>query len=142
MVGHKFVFIAQLYQFAANTLGIEKFEIIFLEAKKNSHQVTYDLSFVLSICWLKIIMAKVLMDIFRISLNTQIQGVQEKMCFSQFTATPPSPTSLSETLKALNAMRVYSHSYWLVIFCTTNSSRVLAMERWQTFKNSMKKHNI
>ena len=29
-------------------------------------------------------------------------------------------------------MRVYSHSYWLVIFCKTNSSRVLARERrWQ-----------
>ena len=25
-------------------------------------------------------------------------------------------------LKALNAMRVYSHSYWLVILCTTNNS--------------------
>ena len=36
-------------------------------------------------------------------------------------------------------MRVYSHSYWLVIFCTTNSSRVLARrERWQTFDNSWK----
>ena len=30
-------------------------------------------------------------------------------------------------------------SYWLVIFCTTNSSRVLARERWQTFENSWKK---
>ena len=56
--------------------------------------------------------------------------------FSQFTATPP--TSLQETFKALNKMRVYSHSYWLVIFCTTNSSRVLARESWQTFENSWK----
>ena len=31
------------------------------------------------------------------------------------------------------------HSYWLVIFCTPNSSRVLARERWQTFENSWKK---
>ena len=66
---------------------------------------------------------------------------------SQFTATPPSPTSLKEAFKALNAMRVYSHSYWLVIFCTTNSSRVLARERWQTFENSWKntifnEHNV
>ena len=30
---------------------------------------------------------------------------------------------------ALNAMRVYSHSYWLVSFCSTNRSRVLASER-------------
>ena len=37
------------------------------------------------------------------------------------------------------AMRVYSHSYCLVIFCTTNSSRVLARDRWQTFANSWKK---
>ena len=36
-------------------------------------------------------------------------------------------------------MRVYSLSYWLVIFCTTNSSRVLARERWQIFENSWKK---
>ena len=62
--------------------------------------------------------------------------------FSQFATTPPSPTSLQETFKALNAVRVYSHSYWLVISCTTNSSRVLARERWQTFENSWKKNTI
>ena len=65
--------------------------------------------------------------------------------FAPFTATPPSPTLLKETFKALNAMRVNSHSYWLanlVNFCTTNSSSVLARERWQTFENSWKKHNI
>ena len=39
-------------------------------------------------------------------------------------------------------MRVYSHSYWQVIFCTTNSSRVLARERWQTFEQSWKKNTI
>ena len=36
-------------------------------------------------------------------------------------------------------MRVYSHSYCLVIFCTTNSIRVLARERWKTFEISWKK---
>ena len=41
--------------------------------------------------------------------------------------------------KLSNAIRVYSHSYWLEIFCTTNSSRVLARERWQIFENSWKK---
>ena len=51
----------------------------------------------------------------------------------------PLPRLHQETFKALNAMQVYSHSYWLVIFCTTNSSRVLARERWQTFENSWKK---
>ena len=40
---------------------------------------------------------------------------------------------------ARNEMRVYSHSYWLVNFCKTNSSRVLAKERLQTFENSWKK---
>ena len=47
-----------------------------------------------------------------------IQGVQEKNCgfFSQFTATPLSPTPLEETFNDLNAMEVYSHSYWLVNF--------------------------
>ena len=34
---------------------------------------------------------------------------------------------------------MYSHSYWLVIFCTTNSSRVLARKRWLTFEKSWKK---
>ena len=35
-------------------------------------------------------------------------------------------------VRALNSMWVYSHSYWLVVFCTTNSSRVLAREKWHT----------
>ena len=62
--------------------------------------------------------------------------------FSHFTATPPSPTSLLDTFKALNAMRVYSLSYRPVILCTTNSRRVLAREGWQTFENSLKKNTI
>ena len=36
-------------------------------------------------------------------------------------------------------MRVYSHSYWLGIICTTNRRQVLARERWQTLENSWKK---
>ena len=35
-------------------------------------------------------------------------------------------------------MRVYSRSYWPVFFCTTNRSRVLARESWQTFENYRK----
>ena len=55
--------------------------------------------------------------------------------FSQFTATSsPLACIAVRTFKALNAIRVYS-----VIFCTTNSSRVLARE---TFEDSWKKHNI
>ena len=53
--------------------------------------------------------------------------------------------AVRETFKVLNAMRVYSHSYWLVIFCTTNSIPVLARGRWQTFekKNAIfKEHPV
>ena len=35
---------------------------------------------------------------------------------------------------------VYSHSYWLTFFCTTNSSPVLARERSQNIVNSWKKY--
>ena len=35
--------------------------------------------------------------------------------------------------------RVYTHSYWLTIFCTTNGKQVLAKERWQNFENYCKK---
>ena len=43
--------------------------------------------------------------------------VFRKNCvFFTIHSTPPSPISLEETFKALNATRVYSHSYWLVIF--------------------------
>ena len=45
-------------------------------------------------------------------------------------------TELQETFKPSNAKRVCSHFYWPIIFCTTNSSRVPARERWQTFENS------
>ena len=37
---------------------------------------------------------------------------------------------------------VYSHSHWLVNFCTSNSSRALARERWQTFENSWKETQL
>ena len=64
-----------------------------------------------------------------------IQGVQEKMCFF-LNSLQPLPRCKRPS--KLNAMRVYSHSYWLVIFCTTNSSRLLARERWQIVENSWK----
>ena len=48
---------------------------------------------------------------------TYTYRVFRKNCvFFTIHCTPPSPTSLSEAFKALNAMKVYSHSYWLVIF--------------------------
>ena len=41
--------------------------------------------------------------------------VFRKNCvFTQFTATPDSPTSLWESFKALNAIRVYSHSFFFL----------------------------
>ena len=57
-----------------------------------------------------------------------VQGVQEKLCFFTIHCYP-SLAYIAETFKAFNEMRVYSPYYWLVIFCTTNSSRVVAMEK-------------
>jgi len=55
----------------------------------------------------------------------------------------PLPLSLMAARDLQSSHRNASvHSYWLVIFCTTKSSRVLARERWQTFKNSWKKNSI
>ena len=62
--------------------------------------------------------------------------VFRKNCvFSQFTETPPSPTSLCETFKALNAMRLYSHSYRLLSFeqpisaeCPPNDNKIRITE--------------
>ena len=64
-------------------------------------------------------------------------GCSGKMCFFTIHCNPS--FAYIAVREALNAMRMYSHSYWLVIFCTSNSSRVLARERWQTFENSWKK---
>ena len=79
-------------------------------------------------------------------MGTEVQDVQEKMCFfSQFTATHPSIANIAviDLQSSQRNVSVQSHSYWLVIFCATNSSRVLARERWQAFENSWeKKHNI
>ena len=65
------------------------------------------------------------------------QGVHFTFFFYQSLQSLPRLHRCERPLKALNAMWVYSHSYWLVIFCTTNSR--LAMEGSQTFKNSRKK---
>ena len=71
--------------------------------------------------------------------SLDIQGAQEKLCWFHNSLHPSLAYIAVKTFKAFNAMRVYSRSYWLVIFCTTNSSRVLARERWQTCENSWKK---
>ena len=38
-------------------------------------------------------------------------------------------------IQDLNAIRVYSHSYWLTIFWETNSSLAMARESWQNTEN-------
>ena len=65
-------------------------------------------------------------------------GVFRKNCVFHNSLQPSLDYMAVKTFKTLNAMRVYSHSHWLLNFCTTNSSRVLARERWQTFENSRK----
>ena len=54
---------------------------------------------------------------------------RKKCIFSQFTATPPSPSSLKETFNASVQSLLLAGN-----FCTTNRSRVLAREMWQTFE--------
>ena len=69
-----------------------------------------------------------------------LQAVQEKLLFHNSLQPLPRLHRCKRPSKlSLDAMRVYIHSYWPVIFCTTNSSRVLARERLQTFENSWKK---
>ena len=71
--------------------------------------------------------------------QTIVQAVQEKLCFFHNSLQPLPRLHRCQTPSKLSTIRVYSHSYWLVIFCTTNCSRVLGRERWQTFENSWKK---
>ena len=66
-----------------------------------------------------------------------IQGVQEKLCFFTIHRNPSLVCIAVRDLKSLQSLLLAGN------FCTTNSSRVLARERWQTFENSWgKKHNI
>ena len=52
----------------------------------------------------------------------EIQGVQEKLCSFTIRCNPSLAYIAVEIFKLITALRMYSHSYWLVIFCTTNSS--------------------
>ena len=46
-----------------------------------------------------------------------VQGVQEKLCFFTIHCNPSlAYIAIRDLQSSLNAMRVYSHSYWLVIF--------------------------
>ena len=51
---------------------------------------------------------------------------RKNFVFSHVTAIPPSPSLLEETFKALNAMRVYSHSYSTVYTLYSVQSLLLA----------------
>ena len=71
-----------------------------------------------------------------------IQGVREKLCFSQSTANHPSPSYRCKRSVKLNSMWIYCHSYWCAIFCTTNNRSPVLTKGLQNFDNSLKKHNI
>ena len=67
-----------------------------------------------------------------------VQGGQKKLCFFHISLQPlPRLHRCKRNLKL--STQCECHSYWLVIFCTTNRSRVLAKARWQTFENSWEK---
>ena len=65
----------------------------------------------------------------------------EKLCFSQSTATHPSPTSLEDIFNGLHAMRVFSHSYWLEIFWTTISRAQCWRGRGDSIQNILEEKN-
>ena len=92
---------------------------------KGSNFPSHSLWLHLFITWLLLLRIRTCPDTFLTSSGLQMLPIHKELytgCsgkivfFPQFTATPPSPTSLRETFKALDAMRVNSHSYWLVIF--------------------------
>ena len=70
-----------------------------------------------------------------------IQGVREKLCFSQSTANHPSPSYRCKRSFKLNSMWIYCHSYWCAIFCTTHN-RSPVLTEVQNFDNYLKKCNI
>ena len=71
--------------------------------------------------------------------SAPVQGVHWKLCFSQLTATHP----LHELEQLVwSQIWLYSHSFWLTIFCQTNSSPVLARERSKNIENSWEKSTI
>ena len=61
------------------------------------------------------------------------------MCFFHDSLQPLPRLHRCKRPKLLTQCECTVTSNWLVIFCTTNSSLVLARERWQTFEISLKK---
>ena len=76
----------------------------------------------------------------------QYYSVQEKLCLLSIHCNLSlAYISLQDIFNALNALRVYSHSYWLAIsanFCTTNCSPLLVRERWPNNEHYWKKNTI
>ena len=74
-------------------------------------------------------------------IEFHVQGVQEKCVF-----TIHCNPSLAYAVRDLQSHQRNASVQSLLLIgmiCTTKSSRVLlAREKWQTFKNSWKKHNI
>ena len=73
---------------------------------------------------------------------SDIQGVQEKLCIFTIHC---NPFLAYIAVRDLQSSRRNASVQSLLLaghFCTNNSSRVLARERWQTFENSWKKNTI
>ena len=90
-------------------------------------------------------------DVFHISLESVplscryfnfIQGVQEKLCFFTIHCNPSLAYSGVRDLQSSQLNASVQSLLLAGNFCTTNSSRVLAWERWQTFDNSWQKNTI
>ena len=73
-----------------------------------------------------------------VDFGSEVQGVQEKLCFFIIFCNPSIAYIAVRALQS-SQRNVSVQSLLLVIFCTPNSSRVLARERWQTCENSWKK---
>ena len=74
-------------------------------------------------------------------LSLLVQRVQEILCFFIIPCNISlAYISLEEIFKALR--RVYSLSYWMVNFWTTDSNPVLARRREKLIEINLKKHNF
>ena len=68
-----------------------------------------------------------------------LQGVQEKLCFFAVHCNPSLAYIIAVRYLQSTHRSASVQSLLLAGLCTTNSSRVLARERWQSFENSWEK---
>ena len=66
------------------------------------------------------------------SMHIIVQGVQEKLCFHNSLQPLPRLHRCKRPSKLSNAMRVYSHSYWLVFFW-----KPIAPECWRRWSGKL-----